>query len=376
MWNATSQPLRAVKAHWALVILMIVMLCRMSAAQIEDQQKPSKPADEQFKAALLNASIDIKQIRHRDFSEQRIPALTQPAFVSLKETEEDDGLLGVLIEMNGENRFYPYSILTWHELVNDSIGDRHFLVSYCPLTGSAIVFDRKVKDEALAFGVSDMLFESNVLMYDLKTKSLWSQAGLRCVAGDYNGTPLAVLPMQQVKLGEARKLHPDVKVLSRATGYERDYKLSPYGLYAINDQLFFPVSKKDTRFGLKEKMYAIPFKGASLAIPLAALKEGNQTQSIDGASVQAFKNGECLVVSVDGESAPGYYIMWFSWLALNGDKGRVWPVELTPPTRTSARDASYQGRNAAPLTPAPTTKKKTWVYPHGEESAPPTPGKK
>lgn len=357
------------------ITLISLLICGVSFASTTNNTKQEiSLADTGLKTDFNNASADISYFKPGGSGKDGIPALTNPKFVSIAESEEDKSIQGVLVELGGEKRFYPYSILVWHELINDSISDHDFLVSYCPLSGSAIVFNRKIEGKTLEFGVSGLLYESNLLMYDRQTESLWSQAGLRCVAGEYNKTKLETLPMQLLTFDEVKRKHPQAKVLSRETGHEKNYDRMPYGLYSLSEKLYYPISKKDNRFRLKEMIYAVPFRQTSLAIPLKTLKDGSQTEVIDGVKVEVIKADKTLHATVDDKAVPGYYEMWFSWFAQYGKAGQVWPVkeDLKVSNKIPKGNSSYQGRKAAPQTP--TLKKSTpKVYPRGPGSAPPTP---
>ena len=112
-----------------------------------------------------------------------IPALDEPKFVSAAASvwEDDEHVVGVSV--GGESRAYPLAILVWHELVNDSLGGEPILVSYCPLCGTAMVFDRRVGGRERRFGVSGLLYLSDLLLYDRASESLWSQISATAVTG-------------------------------------------------------------------------------------------------------------------------------------------------------------------------------------------------
>jgi len=135
-----------------------------------------------------------------------IPALTYPAMETSDAAnhwlEPDDMVLGVTI--NGLARAYPVRILNWHEIVNDRIGTRHLVISYCPLCGSGLAFDT-----ADHFGVSGLLYQSDVLLYDKKSESLWSQLMMQAIAGPRSGERLHQLPLEQVSWSAWQSQHPD-----------------------------------------------------------------------------------------------------------------------------------------------------------------------
>ena len=137
----------------------------------------------------------------------------------------------VVLELAGEARAYPIQILTWHELVNDTIADVPVTVSYCPLCNSALAYDRRLGDRVLDFGTSGNLFNSSMVMYDRQTESLWTHFDGTAVAGVLAGAELATFPIATVSWDDFRSTHPDGLVLTRETGVTRDYGRNPYEGY-------------------------------------------------------------------------------------------------------------------------------------------------
>ncbi|MBI1813176.1 DUF3179 domain-containing protein [Candidatus Peregrinibacteria bacterium] len=170
-----------------------------------------------------------------------IPALEHPAFDSVSQTpfNDDEKTLGVLI--NGEAKAYPYGILNWHEIVNDTVGGVPVSVTYCPLCETGIAFERRVDGKETTFGVSGKLFQSCLVMYDRLTNTLWSQPWGMGVVGSHVNESLKRYPALRTTLGLWKKAHPETKVLSANTGYNRDYFRYPYGSYAASNDLIFPV---------------------------------------------------------------------------------------------------------------------------------------
>src|SRR5262249_62372242 len=127
----------------------------------------------------------------------------------------------------------------WHEIVNDTVGGVPVAVTYCPLCNSAIAYDRRGVGRVLSFGTSGRLFDSNLVMYDRQTQSLWVQFTGQAVARVLTGPPLTPYPMQTVAWGAWRAAHPRGWGLSRDTGYTRPYRPNPYPRYGnINSQPF------------------------------------------------------------------------------------------------------------------------------------------
>jgi hypothetical protein len=170
-----------------------------------------------------------------------IPALDQPLFDTSAQSPyaNDERVLGVVI--NGQAKAYPYSILNWHEIVNDSIGGVPVSVTYCPLCETGMVFERRVAGKETTFGVSGKLFQSCLVMYDRLTHSLWSQPWGIGVVGPHVNESLKRYLVVRTTLGRWKKAHPETAVLAANTGFDRDYFRYPYGSYYTSDALIFPV---------------------------------------------------------------------------------------------------------------------------------------
>jgi hypothetical protein len=145
-----------------------------------------------------------------------------------------DEELVIGLEMNGDARAYPIRLLSLHEIVNDNVGGRPVAVTWCPLCFSAIVFDRLVDGNELTFGVSGFLYHNNLVMYDHRTETLWSQILGEAVKGALRGDRLEVVPSIITSWGEWKAQQPETRVLSaKETGRNADEIIDPYaGYYA------------------------------------------------------------------------------------------------------------------------------------------------
>lgn len=265
--------------------------------------------------------IDLDLVLSGGPGKDGIPAINNPKFTSASEANFADDSFGVFVDIDGVRRFYPYPIIVWHEIVNDSIGDNNFAITFCPLCGTAIAFNREVDGNILQFGVSGLLFESNLLMYDIKTESLWSQARGRVVVGDLLGTELDIIPIQLITFKEVKEKYPDVKVLSKDTGYGRNYDIAPYSGYEDTDRLYFPVSVSDKRLPTKEIMYVVPFEDKSFSFTKDSIPAGETTIVSGGDKLRIVKDGGEIEVFVNDEFKPGYFEMWFSWATHHQEDG-------------------------------------------------------
>ncbi len=203
-----------------------------------------------------------------------IPAIDRPVFVPagaadawLKPAEPV-----LALEVNGDARAYPLQILIWHEIVNDTVGGRPIAVTYCPLCNSGLVFDRVVDGRTLDFGTSGRLYQSDLLMYDRQTHSLWAQMEGRAVVGERAGTRLGRIPANTISYGDFKAVYPSGRVLSRETGHARSYGLNPYQAYDRPDSTpFLFRGQPDRRRPPKERVVGITVGAVSRAYPWPVL---------------------------------------------------------------------------------------------------------
>lgn len=280
-----------------------------------------------FTTDLSQHSIPFDEILSGGPGKDGIPALSEPEFLTLEEVDLSDDSLGIFLEINGDQRYYPFSILVWHEIVNDTVGGEPVAVTFCPLCGSAIVFDRQVSGDVLDFGVSGFLYESNLLMYDRQTESFWSQVLGEAVVGTYTGTELKPIEMQRLPFGELKAKYPDAKVLSQNTGYSRDYSSNPYAGYEATEELYFPVSIQDERFPAKEIMLVVPIEEIWVAFPWESLREtGGGRIELEGGILKVTLEGSETSIEYNDQIVPSYFEMWFSFATHHPSDALIWTL--------------------------------------------------
>jgi hypothetical protein len=208
-------------------------------------------------------SIPVDEIFDGGPGKNGIPALTDPEFISAESAEYlDDEDLVIGFVAGNEARAYPHKIMDWHEIVNDRVGDVNIAVTYCPLTGTGIGWNREIDGEVTTFGVSGLLYNSNLIPYDRETDSNWSQMRLDCVNGELKGMEVETYPMVETTWLTWKEMYPGTSVLSRNTGYSRSYGQYPYGNYRTEDNyLIFPVANEDDRITNKERVLGIVLDG-------------------------------------------------------------------------------------------------------------------
>lgn len=283
---------------------------------------PISLANSKLNVDFNKANIPLEKILNGGPGKDGIPALTDPLFVSLPQSRVNTDSKVIVVQSGGEVKFYPLSILVWHEIVNDEVGGKPLAITFCPLCGSSIVFERQLGEDILEFGVSGFLYESNLLMYSRgASESLWSQSQGTAVVGDKLGAKLTHYPLQLLSFGEAKKLFPTAKILSSDTGYGRNYDSNPYDGYDTSDETIFEVSVSDLRFPIKEVFFIVPLDdGRSVAV---RQNKSNGSYNVPQTDISiVFNNGQ--VTALQNEKIlPGYYEMWFSWATYNQNLGIV-----------------------------------------------------
>ncbi len=253
-----------------------------------------------------------------------IPALSSPKVVRLEEASYTDRDRIVVVTVDAVTRGYPISVLNWHEVINDFLGTVPVAVVYCPLCDSVTVVDRRIDDQTLEFGVSGLLYNSNVLMYDRTHHAFWSQIGFEAVSGPYAGRSLQMLPWQLIRFEEFKKQHGNAEVVSAQTGYRRDYSRNPYATYFQNDQLMFPVTRQDARLPVKSTVVGVRVGNDSRAYPVDAIRRSKGhavTDDFKGAGrvvLTATSSGQVDVVELP-RGAQVAHTFWFAWVAFHPD---------------------------------------------------------
>ncbi len=291
----------------------------MSAATINgfDIDARSVPAEHMVRAAPAKDSI---------------PALMAPKWIDPAAgsfMQDSDEVLSVTI--GAETRAYPLRILVWHEVVNDRIGDTPVVVTYSALSGSGLAFAPGTNPDGTprTFGVSGLLYNSCLVMYDHATESLWSQLRMSSIAGPANEQMLQPLATRRMTWAAWKAAFPTGKVLSTETGRDADYLGEwPYGDYAQDRATIFPFDVNRNEFGTKERI--IGFRGSSSerAWPLEKLKEkGQMYDAIGSQTVKVLYDEATGDVQVQDmktrEYLPVVSAYWFAWQAFYPDT-TVW----------------------------------------------------
>jgi len=280
-------------------------------------------------AAKITPGFDISKLKNGCSGKDCIPSIDNPNFISAKEAESRGEVnsedVVFVIEHKGVVRAYPQRILNWHEIVNDKVAGDTILISFCPLCGTAIGFERTVKisDELkeVEFGVSGKLVNSNLVMYDRETDTLWQQLGGEAILGELVGQKLNPFPVDTVIWKDWKSLHPDTEVLSQETGHSRNYDSYPYGNYESDRRFLFSPEKTDDRLHPKKIVWGIKLNSVAKAYPEDKIPLGMTVDFVAEEKVTITKNKTGQVEFVDSKLVriiPDRS-MWFAWFAFNQD---------------------------------------------------------
>ena len=225
--------------------------------------------------------IPQDEIRDGGPGKDGIPAINNPVFVSPDLQPVTARQLMIGMSVGGQARAASHDIMDWHEVLNMQTPTGPTTMSYCPLTGSALYWQGNENDNDPTFGVSGLLYNSNLILYDRETDSNWSQMRVQAVQGNRQGQRPSSLPVVEMTIESWREMYPDANILSQQTGFSRDYGRYPYGGFRTNTDLLFPVDILDERIHPKERVLGISENGVTRAYVVSQLESGIQVINDD-----------------------------------------------------------------------------------------------
>lgn len=291
---------------------------------------------------LSEALVPASEIMSGGPPRDGIPALTDPRFDAAADAglDETDRVLGIY--RHGIAKAYPLSIMTWHEIVNDWFGDEPIVITYCPLCFTGMAFVAALDGRRHHFGVSGLLYNSDVLMYDRETESLWSQIRRQAISGPHRGRRLEQVAMLNTTWADWRARYPDTAVLSRDTGHRRNYGRNPYAGYEASPQVMFPVRFRAQGYHPKERVLGVTLEGVTRAYPFRELARGAApfTDRLGERDIVVHydaAHASAEVRTPEGQALPSTIAYWFAWYAFHPD---------TEVYRHETRDAAQPARPA------------------------------
>ena len=297
-------------------------------------------------AALLAASASIAEIprlngfeisRHRISRDEilkggmrdAIRSVERPRFVAPNDAPWADAHLPVLgVAYGGVARAYPLFMIEWHIAINDTLGGEPIAVTYDPLTGTPRAFKRSVRGSVLDFGVSGLIHQSSVLLYDRASESLWLHFDGRAVSGRFSGAVLERIEVRQESLGTWRHRYPDTELLDEPESERIAYspEASQYEPYWQADKPAFPVKVEDRRFHAKELVLGVEVDGRARAYlgSVVARHGGSTEDELGGKRIRVeFSPTERVFRYEVGEGVRVSESFWFAWKAFHPDT-EIW----------------------------------------------------
>lgn len=272
---------------------------------------------------LSNLLIPAEEIRSGGPPKDGIPSIDQPQFMAARFAKfigDEEYILGV--HLNGVAKAYPIKIMDRHEVVNDRFDTTEVAVTYCPLCGSGIAFKAMVNDQAVEFGVSGLLYNSDVLLYDRLTESLWSQIENEAIAGAAAGQKLSQIPTSFMTWQEWKERFPKTLILTPETGFSVNYSQKAYMGYEASPKLFFPVANKSKRLKKKARVLGLEVNGKYKAYPLATLAKKNlpYKDEFEGKTLWVQYETDtqsAYLTDENGVEIPTVSLYWFAWYAFH-----------------------------------------------------------
>ncbi len=264
------------------------------------------------------ATVKLSELRQGCGARDCIPPIDKPEFgapSALKVLADDD--IVMMINYNGVRKVYPLKIMQGHEIVNDHFNGKPLAVTYCPLCASAVAFIPKVAGEFVEFGVSGLLHNSDLVMYDRKTESLWGQITGRSIMGSQTGAQLERVYVAQVSWKQAKQNFPALKVLLPPGGSAQNYQKDYYAEYFKTDDTMFPVSLKDARLLQKAKVHGFIIDDQPVAVEVNHLaKQSALLTTIKGHKLNIVQKADGTVHIKDLKTKEAYIptlTYWFAW---------------------------------------------------------------
>jgi len=224
-----------VRARRILSFVVMLSLASGGASQRAASEGPSDWTHEWPRTDFSRATVPLDEIRSV-IAKDGIPAIDDPKFAPMARAlelglGETEPVISISISIDGDARAYPLRVLTWQEIVNDTVGGIPVSVTYCPLCNSAIVFDRRLEGRVLSFGTTGKLRNSDLVMYDRQTESWWQQFLGEALVGALAGKKLSTLPIRIESVARFGLRNPQGKILVPNNPQLRDYGRNPYVRY-------------------------------------------------------------------------------------------------------------------------------------------------
>ena len=259
-----------------------------------------------------------------------IPSIDNPKYIAADKADHvgDDDLV-ITLAYKGEHFAFPTKILDHHEIVNDTFAGVPLAITWCPLCGSAVGIERSISGSVTEFGVSGVLYNSDLVLYDRASETLWDQIEAKGIVGPRTDERLTLVPVSMSKWSKWRGKHPDTLVLSTDTGFDKDYTGDRFAEYRESTRLFMPVSATSERLHAKTVVYGfdldageIAYTDDLLAVPYTHEFAGEET-------VVSISEDGTVAMLRDGETHYPIRLFWFAWYTFHPETELAKVAEAT-----------------------------------------------
>ncbi len=263
-----------------------------------------------------------------------IPSLSNPELLDISQADflfDPELVVGYF---DGTNAIaYPHQVLVWHEIINQRVDNSMLVITYCPLTGTAIGWPQKIENQETEFGVSGLLYNNNLVAFDRNTKTNWAQMRLQAVNGPLIGTTLPTFQLVETRWSVWKTMYPNTKVVSTNTGWARPYGTYPYGDFRTNNNnLFFPLSIDDPRLERKERVHGVLIDGKAKVYRFSSFESENSliVDSFQGEDIVVIGNKSNFMASffatLEDGTTPNLTAIDEGRAILVDDQGNKWDI--------------------------------------------------
>ena len=380
---------------WLFLPLLMLIVCL--------PQAQARPKSMEELAAIMGKLVET------GVSYGAIPSLYRPRYDRVMDADLNtsaEEVVFVVMLPNGPH-IYPQRFMVWHQVVNEVVDDVAYAITYCPTTGTLMVYNASMGGLNLIFDVEGRLYDGNSVLIDRNSGSLWLQETGMAFDGPLMGRGLPTVPVFWTNWGAARSVYPNAPVMGKPAG-TRPYGRDPYGNYLRkgnyydNDRLIYPVQRMDKRFQRKANMLCLEYEGYLLAIDVAYVKKKGAVNFFAGPHallathdpklnvVRVFNRqiwaepflfisrygklmdlktrsiwdpatGAAVEGNMKGASMPeffGGYSMWFAWYSINPETltvpgPGVVPENLLSPDAPGSDSRTAPAPGASPISTTP-----------------------
>ncbi len=259
-------------------------------------------------------SVSLNKLMQGCPARDCIPSIDNPKYVAAADAEHvSDEDLVITLAYKGDRVAFPTKILDHHEIVNDTFAGDPLAITWCPLCGSAVGVEREVGGTETTFGVAGVLYNSDLVLYDRTTETLWDQIEAKGIVGPMTGEQLTLVPVSMAKWGKWRARHPDTRVLSADTGFDKDYTQDRFAEYRQSTRLFMPVSATSEQLHAKTVVFGFDLDVGKIAYTEELLAEPFTHEFAGVETTVSISDDGSVTMRRDGETYYPIRLFWFAW---------------------------------------------------------------